>query len=171
MRTPRRLLALVAVLSLLAAACGDDDTGAAGPGPEAQAGEEQVTGGGGTADRGGDGGDGGDGAAEDDVRQVEGAHIADVVLDGDPHVVLRSTVDHEDSVGGWYLQVTDGARLALPPSTRIPAGAELRVHPGPGDSTEEDLYVGGDPDALGDGGTVTLHDAFGGEVDSLAYGG
>lgn len=106
------------------------------------------------------------------------AYIARVVADppGDDlavgageHVVIRNNASIRIDMGDWYLDV-DGVRLPLGVGRQIEPRAELRIHPGPGTTTESAVFVGLDREVLGaERGTVSLRDPFGGEVSAFRY--
>ncbi len=107
------------------------------------------------------------------------AYVAVVVADppGDDlahgageHLVIRNNTDTRIDMGGWYFTIED-TRLPLGIGRQIDPDAELRVHPGPGETTDDAVFVGLDEEALPDtGGLLILHDAGGNIVDRCPYG-
>lgn len=86
------------------------------------------------------------------------------------HVVIANNATIRIDMGGWWLDV-DGERLPLGIGRQIDVGTKLRVHPGPGETTEEAVFVGLDQEVLDDdGGVVVLRDAAGSEVATFRYG-
>jgi hypothetical protein len=114
----------------------------------------------------------------DEAERYDTAYIARVVADaaGDDlaegageHVVIANNAEIRIDMGGWWLEV-DGERLPLGIGRQIDVGTELRVHPGPGVTDEEAVFVGLEAEVLDDvGGTVVLRDAAGSEVAELRY--
>jgi hypothetical protein len=106
------------------------------------------------------------------------AYIAEVVADppGDDlaegageHVVIANNATIRIDMGGWWLDVGD-VRLPLGIGRQIDVGTTLRVHPGPGETDEEAVFVGLDEEVLDDdAGTVILRDAAGTEVARFDY--
>lgn len=113
-----------------------------------------------------------DDATTDTAERSAGDGAAATVVRRDPQivgvegssVVLAADGEAEADLGGWVLIDADGNELRLPPSTKIHPGAELTVHPGPGTSEGDDLYLDTDQPFEFDS-VVVLADAFGGEVD------
>lgn len=86
------------------------------------------------------------------------------------HIVIANNATIRIDMGGWWLDVGD-ERLPLGIGRQIDVGTKLRVHPGPGETTEEAVFVGLDQEVLDDdGGVVVLRDAAGSEVASFRYG-
>lgn len=60
--------------------------------------------------------------------------------------------------------------IALGIGRQIDVGAELRVHPGPGETDDDDVFIGLTEEVLDDaGGSVVLRDSAGTEVAELTY--
>ena len=94
----------------------------------------------------------------------------DLAVDGGEHVVIANNADIRIDMGGWWIDV-DGERLPLGIGRQIDVGTELRVHPGPGETDDEAVFVGLDEEVLDDdGGVVILRDAAGTEVARFEYG-
>lgn len=94
----------------------------------------------------------------------------DLAVDGGEHIVIANNADIRIDMGGWWIDV-DGERLPLGIGRQIDVGTELRVHPGPGETGEEAVFVGLDEEVLDDdGGVVILRDAAGTEVARFEYG-
>ncbi|HSK21982.1 MAG TPA: hypothetical protein VK906_02345 [Egicoccus sp.] len=118
---------------------------------------------------------------DEQVAGHDTAYLAEVVADpteGDDldegageHVVIRSNFDHRTDMGGWYVETADGTRLPLGIGRQIDPDAELRVHTGCGEDTDDAVFACLDKEALDDaGGVLTLRDSAGGEVATFAYG-
>jgi hypothetical protein len=115
----------------------------------------------------------------EDAAEHPSAYIAVVVADppGDDlaegageHVVIRNNATIRTDMGGWWVDA-NGQRLPLGIGRQIDVGAELRLHPGPGETSDEAVFVGLDEEVLDDeGGVVVLRDALGGEVMRFRYG-
>ena len=94
----------------------------------------------------------------------------DLTVDGGEHIVIANNADIRIDMGGWWIDV-DGERLPLGIGRQIDVGTELRVHPGPGETDEEAVFVGLDEEVLDDdAGVVVLRDAAGTEVARFEYG-
>jgi hypothetical protein len=114
-----------------------------------------------------------------EAEQYDTAYISEVVADppgddlaegGGEHVVIANNATIRIDMGGWWLEA-DGERLPLGIGRQIDVGTELRVHPGPGETGEEAVFVGLDEEVLADdAGTVVLKDAAGSEVARFEYG-
>lgn len=114
----------------------------------------------------------------EEVEQYPTAYIAQIVADppGDDlaedageHVVIANNAEIRIDMGGWWLEVGD-ARLPLGIGRQIDVGTELRVHPGPGTTGDDAVFVGLDEEVLDDsGGTVRLLDSAGTEVATFRY--
>lgn len=114
----------------------------------------------------------------DEADRYDTAYIAEVVADpegddlaegGGEHVVIANHATIRIDMGGWWLDV-DGERLPLGIGRQIDVGAELRVHPGPGMTDEDEVFVGLDAEVLDDErGQVVLRDAAGSEVARFRY--
>lgn len=130
---------------------------------------------------------GGDDAPEGEFRlpsseadDHDTAYVAVVVADppGDDlaegageHVVIRNNADIRIDMGGWFLELPSGDRIPIGIGRQIDVGAELRVHPGPGETGDDAVFAGRERQGLPDeGGVVKLLDAAGAEVASFAYG-
>lgn len=117
--------------------------------------------------------------AADETEEHSTAYIAVVVADppGDDlatgageHLVLRNNATIRIDMGGWWVEA-NGQRLPLGIGRQIDVGTELRLHPGPGETDDDAVFLGLDEEALdGDGGVVVLRDALGGEVMRFRYG-
>ncbi|HUF34261.1 MAG TPA: lamin tail domain-containing protein [Acidimicrobiales bacterium] len=128
---------------------------------------------------------GGSGAAgtyelpSDVAETYSTAYIAVVVADppGDDlaegageHLVIRNNATIRIDMGGWWVDA-DGERLPLGIGRQIDVDAELRLHPGPGQTDDDAVFVGLTAEVLGnEGGEVVLRDAAGTEVARFAYG-
>jgi hypothetical protein len=144
--------ALFAVTLAVAVACGDDAGPTAAPGTYV--------------------------LPREDAEQYDTAYIAEVVADppGDDlaegageHVVIANNATIRIDMGGWWLEV-DGERLPLGIGRQIDVDTTLRVHPGPGETDEDAVFVGLDQEVLDDdGGRVVLRDAAGTEVARFDY--
>lgn len=142
---------LLAVVLVVAVACGDD-------GPATEPGTYVLPG--------------------SQAEQYDTAYIAEVVADppGDDlaegageHVVIANNATIRIDMGGWWLDV-DGERLPLGIGRQIDVGTTLRVHPGPGETDDDAVFVGLDEEVLDDdGATVVLLDAAGTEVARFEY--
>lgn len=99
-------------------------------------------------------------------RIVPATYLAGVDAE-DGFVVIATGSGGEADVGGWFVALGDG-RLQIPPSVRIAAGTDLRVHSAAGDTTARDLFLGTEL-SFPVSGLAVLHDAFGGTVDELRY--
>jgi hypothetical protein len=107
------------------------------------------------------------------------AYIAEVVADpaGDDlaegageHLVIRNNATIRVDMGGWWIDA-NGEQLPLGIGRQIDVGTELRVHPGPGSTDDDAVFVGLDDEVLkDDGGVVVLRDAAGSEVATFEYG-
>lgn len=114
----------------------------------------------------------------DEAEGYPTAYIAQVVADppGDDlaegageHVVIANNATIRIDMGGWFLEV-DGERLPLGIGRQIDVGTELRVHPGPGTTGDDAVFVGLEDEVLDDdGGEVLLLDAAGSEVAAFRY--
>lgn len=94
----------------------------------------------------------------------------DLAVDGGEHVVIANNADIRIDMGGWWIEA-DGERLPLGIGRQIDVGTELRVHPGPGETDDEAVFVGLDQEVLDDDdGVVILRDAAGTEVARFEYG-
>ncbi|MBW3620293.1 MAG: lamin tail domain-containing protein [Actinobacteria bacterium] len=115
-----------------------------------------------------------------EAEQYVTAYIAAVVPDAGAddlqagageHVVIRNNWDHRTDMGGWYIEDAAGDRLPLGIGRQIEPQAELRVHTGCGEDSEEAVYACLDEEVLDDDGDeLTLRDSAGGEVARFAYG-
>jgi hypothetical protein len=86
------------------------------------------------------------------------------------HVVIANNAAIRIDMGGWWIDV-DGTRLPLGIGRQIDVGTTLRVHPGPGETTEEAVFVGLDQEVIDDErGVVVLRDAAGSKVATFRYG-
>lgn len=84
-------------------------------------------------------------------------------------MVIANNATIRIDMGGWSLEV-DGERLPLGIGRQIDVGTELRVHPGPGTTDEDAVFVGLDEEVLDDvSGRVVLLDAVGSEVADMRY--
>jgi hypothetical protein len=107
------------------------------------------------------------------------AYIAEVVADppgddlaegGGEHLVIRNNADIRIDMGGWWIDVGSD-RLPLGIGRQIDVAAELRVHPGPGNNSDEAVFVGlGHEVLVDDGGVAVLRDSAGSEVATFEYG-
>lgn len=107
------------------------------------------------------------------------AYLAKVVADppgvdlaagGGEHVVIRNNAEIRIDMGGWWIDAGD-TRLALGIGRQIDVDAELRVHPGPGNTGDDAVFVGLAEEVLADdGGVLVLRDAAGSEVARFEYG-
>lgn len=114
-----------------------------------------------------------------DAAEHPTAYIAVIVHDppgddlepgGGEHVVIRNNADIRIDMGGWWVEAPGGVRLPLGIGRQIEPGAQLRVHVGQGEESEEAVFAGLERQALPPGGgTVVLRDAAGGEVMSVRY--
>lgn len=148
----RHGVACVALLLVLGAGCGDDDAPAAEPGTYR--------------------------IADDEAEQHETAYVAAVVADppGDDlaegageHVVIANNADIRIDMGGWWLDV-GSQRLDLGIGRQIDPGAELRVHPGPGTTDDDAVFLDLGAEVLHDErGVVVLRDAAGDAVARFRY--
>ncbi len=122
---------------------------------------------------GGSGGGGGRGGTGDVV-------IAEIVWDGpgddvefdtSEHVVLRNDGDEPVDVEGWSLTDLADHRITIPGGYRIPAGAELAVHTGPGNDSGAAYHDGAGQAIWNNSGgdTATLRNAAGDVVDKFGY--
>lgn len=110
----------------------------------------------------------------------ETAYIAEVVADppGDDlakgageHVVIRNNADIRIDMGDWGV-VVDGQRLSLGTGRQIDPDAEVRLHVGPGEDSDDTVFAGLPTELLEDDeGLVVLEDAGRGEVSRFRYGG
>lgn len=150
---PMRVVTTIAVAGLLLSACGGDD--------DLPEGTYRLP------------------SSEIDERTT--AYIAEVVAapPGDDlapgageHVVIRNNAGIRIDMGGWVIEDGDGDRLPLGIGRQIDVGAELRVHPGPGETGDDAVFAGLDAELLDDDGDVVrLLDAAGSEVMSFRYPG
>lgn len=86
------------------------------------------------------------------------------------YVVIANNATIRIDMGGWWLDV-GGERLPLGIGRQVDVATELRVYPGPGETTEDAVFVGLDKEVLDDdGGDVLLRDAAGTEVSTFRYG-
>lgn len=107
------------------------------------------------------------------------AYIAAVVPDppgddltpgGGEHVVIRNNASIRIDMGGWWID-TEAARLPVGTGRQIDVDAEVRIHPGSGNTGPDAVFVGLDEEVLGnEGGVLVLRDAAGSEVARFAYG-
>lgn len=114
-----------------------------------------------------------------EAEQYPTAYLASVVADppgddlapnGGEHVVIRNNAEIRIDMGGWWIDAGN-ARLPLGIGRQIDVEAELRLHPGPGNTSDNAVFVGLDEEALGDdGGVLVLRDSAGSEVARFAYG-
>lgn len=114
----------------------------------------------------------------DEAEEYPTAYVTRVVADppGDDlsegageHVVIANNAEIRIDMGGWYLEV-GGVRLPLGIGRQIDVGSELRVHPGPGTTDEDAVFVGLEEEVLDDeSGEVVLLDAAGSEVATFRY--
>lgn len=114
----------------------------------------------------------------DEADDHETAYVAAVVADppgddladgGGEHVVIANNADIRIDMGGWWLDV-GSERLDLGIGRQIDVGAELRVHPGPGMTDDDAVFVGLDHEVLDDErGVVVLRDAAGDAVARFRY--
>ncbi|MFP5322955.1 MAG: lamin tail domain-containing protein [Acidimicrobiia bacterium] len=112
------------------------------------------------------------------AERYDTAYIAELVADppgddlaegGGEHVVIANNATIRIDMGGWWLEVGD-ERLPLGIGRQIDVDAELRVHPGPGETGEDAVFLGLDQEVLhDDAGTVVLKDAAGTEVARFDY--
>lgn len=152
MRRRHRLACLTLTVAVLAAACGDDDAPATEPGTYR--------------------------IAAGEAEQYDTAYIAAVVADppGDDlaegageHVVIANKADIRIDMGGWWLDV-GSERLDLGIGRQIDPGAELRVHPGPGTTDDDAIFLDLGTEVLDDDrGVVVLRDAAGDVVARFRY--
>lgn len=93
----------------------------------------------------------------------------DLAPDGGEHVVIANNAEIRIDMGGWSLDI-DGQQLPLGIGRQIDVGTELRVHPGPGTTDDDDVFVGLDEEVLDDDrGVVVLRDSAGAEVARFRY--
>jgi hypothetical protein len=86
------------------------------------------------------------------------------------HVVIANNATIRIDMGGWWLEVGDEL-LPLGIGRQIDVGRQLRVHPGPGETNDDAVFVGLAEEVLDDdGGVIVLRDAAGSEVATFRYG-
>ncbi|MGH8870167.1 MAG: lamin tail domain-containing protein [Actinomycetes bacterium] len=84
-------------------------------------------------------------------HDANGADDADNAHRNDEYVIVRNDGGAgEVDLGGWFLRDTALWMYRFPEGTRLPAGAELRVHTGTGSDTARDLYWGRDRSVFGE---------------------
>lgn len=115
----------------------------------------------------------------DEAESYDTAYIAVVVADppGDDlaegageHFVIRTNAEIRIDMGGWWIEV-GAERLPLGIGRQIDVGAELAVHPGGGETTDDAVFVGLEHEVLDDdGGEAILRDSAGTEVSRFSYG-
>lgn len=94
----------------------------------------------------------------------------DLAEDGGEHLVIANNAEIRIDMGGWWIDV-GGTRLPLGIGRQIDVAATLAVHPGPGETSDDAVFVGLDRAVLDDdGGRAVLRDAAGSEVARFAYG-
>lgn len=88
----------------------------------------------------------------------------------DEFVCLVNYEDQAVSLAGWELDAAE-RRINVLPDFTLASGAAVRVHPGEGSNSGNDLYgEKGSPQWRNDGGQIRLLDSEGQEVDSVGYG-
>lgn len=94
----------------------------------------------------------------------------DLAVGAGEHLVIRNNASIRIDMGGWWVEAGEH-RLPLGIGRQIDVGSELRVHPGPGQTGDDSVFLGWGEEVLDDGGgMLVLRDAGGAEVARLAYG-
>jgi Lamin Tail Domain len=88
----------------------------------------------------------------------------------DEYVCLVNVDEGDVNLVGWQLRKEEGDVVNTLPSLVLAPGASIRVHPGEGRNSRQDLYGdSGSPVWRNDRDTAMLVDAQGGEIDSAPY--
>jgi hypothetical protein len=88
----------------------------------------------------------------------------------DEYVCLVSNADHPVPLAGWELRAAE-RRINVLPNLTLQPGGTVRVHPGEGSNSSDDLY--GEKGSAGwrnEGGQISLVDSEGEAVASVGYG-
>lgn len=104
-------------------------------------------------------------------KVTAGAEGDDLAEGAGEYVVISNNARIRTDMGGWYVEDSDGNRLALGIGTQVDEGGHLRLYSSCGETTGDKVFACAEVEVLDDDGDVlTLYDSAGGEVAVFPYG-